>query len=180
MSPLNGQRQDFFAEVLSDAIGIQPAIRMPARSRQNWIAFMSGPFGYWALSAAALGRLRVEAYIDTGHKKFNKELFDEFASNAEKWNRAVGFPLSWDRLDDKRASRIATYRELDLNDAASRSEARQWSSAALVAMFNALNEPLRARARQIRHAAAAVVDAAETKAHDDGSGPSLATDDLNV
>ena len=47
---------------------------------ENWLSFAAGPFGYWSLSIASLGRLRVEAYLDTGSAETTKHLFDEFAS----------------------------------------------------------------------------------------------------
>ena len=60
-----------------------------------------------------------------------------------------------------------------MSNAASRGEARAWAASAVVAMFNAMNEPLRTRARLIRQAAAAADDAAEAKVHDDGSEPTV-------
>src|SRR4051812_35210560 len=74
---VNAIRQDFFAEVLTDVVVARPTIRMPTRGTQNWISFAAGPWGYWALSIAAAGRLRIEAYIDSGDANLNKILFDE-------------------------------------------------------------------------------------------------------
>ncbi len=42
VSALNAARQDFFAEVLTEVNAELPAIRVPARSRTNWIALSSG------------------------------------------------------------------------------------------------------------------------------------------
>src|SRR3954469_16147397 len=39
----------------------------------------------------------------------NKALFDELHVQASAWEVRVGCPLSWERLDDKRASRVAAY-----------------------------------------------------------------------
>jgi hypothetical protein len=132
VTPLNARRQDFYADLLSAVVAEQPAIRLPARGRDSWIAFASGPFGYWAVSQASDGRLRLEAYLDTGDKTLNKRLFDEFASSADRWNNAVGMELSWERLDDRRASRIAAYHPLALDDEVAREAARQWAVSALL------------------------------------------------
>jgi hypothetical protein len=181
VSPLNAQRQDFFAEVMADVIAQHPTIRMPARSRQNWLSFASGPFGYWALSAVPEGKLRVEAYLDTGDREVTKELFDDFANDAEAWEVAVGSDLRWERLDEKRASRIAIYHPFALDDDALRDETRTWAARELSNMFSVLNEPLRTRAKVLRELAAAKQDAAMSAAHDaadiaaspDGQGASI-------
>lgn len=141
---------------------------MPTRGRDNWISFASGPFGYWAVSVASDGRLRLEAYLDTGDKALNKRLFDEFASSANEWESAVGIELVWERLDDKRASRIAAYHPLILDDEVAREAARGWAVSALLKMFKALNDQLRSRAKALRDRDSAASDAAEARAHDAG------------
>lgn len=169
VTPLNARRQDFYAEIISAVVSAQPAIRMPARGRGNWLSFASGPFGYWAISVGADGQLRVEAYLDAGDKELNKRLFDELATGAAGWEEAVGMRLSWERLDDKRASRIAAYHPLDLENEASRNATRTWSSSLLLKMFSALNDQLRSRAKALRNEASADRDAAASLAHDEGS-----------
>lgn len=117
ITPLNAQRQDLFAEVLASVNAARPGIRIPARSNANWIAFASGPFGYWSLTALPDGRLRVEAFLDSGDGALNKALFDELAAAAPSWEQRAGVPLTWERLDNKRASRIATYSDpVELTD----------------------------------------------------------------
>ena len=76
----------------------------------------------------------------------------------------VGMELTWERLDDKRASRIGRYIDLDLDDTASSAAARSSAAATLAAMFNRLNQPLRDEARRLRQAAAAARDVAEVSA----------------
>lgn len=95
-SALNAKRQDFFAEVLTALAARQPAVRVPARSRQNWLSFASGPFGYWAVSVIVDGRLRVEAYLDMGDTTLNKQLFDELYADRQRWERLAGGTLRWD------------------------------------------------------------------------------------
>ena len=150
---VNALRQDFFADVLTDVVAARPTIRMPTRSTQNWISFASGPWGYWALSIATAGRLRIEAYIDTNDANLNKTLFDELHAEAGTWEATVAYPLTWERLDGKRASRIAVYRTVtDLSDPAEREQLRAWTAGAVLALYDAMNDRLRSRARELRKA----------------------------
>lgn len=48
-------------------------------------------------------------YIDFGDREKNKRLFDELEQRKEPVEDAIGEPLRWDRMDNKRASRVAVY-----------------------------------------------------------------------
>ena len=176
ISPLNAQRQDFFADILAQVIGKQPAIRMPARNNGNWLSFAAGPFGSWSISVTAQGQLRVEAYLDSGDKERNKQLFDEMVAEAAKWEQAAGTKLSWERLDERRASRIGAYHPVDLDDDASRNEAKAWAVTTLENLFTSMNHELRSRAKAIRQTALAAQDAAATAAYDAGEPARVAVD----
>ena len=64
-----------------------------------------------SVSFTRKGRLRVELYIDTGDQARNKTAFDLLHAQAEKIEAEFGEGLSWERLDEARASRVACYRE---------------------------------------------------------------------
>lgn len=168
ISPLNARRQDLFAETLTKLIEKQPAIRMPARNNGNWLPFASGPFGSWTISVTAQGQLKVEAYLDSGESEWNERLFDEFAREATKWEQYAGSALSWEKMEGRRACRIAAYHTLDLDDDVSRTEAREWAVRTLEAMYSAMNGELRSRAQAIRRESIAARDAAAAAAHDAG------------
>ena len=53
--------------------------------------------------------MRCELYIDVGDQDSNKQLFDAFHSERNQIEQEIGRKLEWERLDDKRASRIALY-----------------------------------------------------------------------
>jgi Domain of unknown function (DUF4268) len=149
---LNAARQDFFSDVLTGLHSRQPGVRVPARGTGNWLAFASGPFGTWSIGATSGIQMRVEVYIDCGDRVRNKQLFDELQMDSRRWENAAGGPLSWERMDDKRASRIACYHELDLEDDASRSQAKAWAVTTLATLFGSMNAELRSRALAIRQA----------------------------
>jgi CBS domain-containing protein len=50
---------------------------------------------------------RVELYIDSGDATINKEIFDALLAQRDEIEAEVGHELTWQRLDNRRASRIA-------------------------------------------------------------------------
>jgi len=54
-------------------------------------------------------RYRVEIYINSGDQNKNKEIFDLTFAHMDEIVKNFGIPLIWERLDEKRASRIAYY-----------------------------------------------------------------------
>lgn len=77
-------------------------------TRQSWISAGAGvqagvSFTYvaWMTEETA-----VELYIDTGDKDENKRIFDALFAKKQEIEKAFGSSLSWERLDDKRGSRI--------------------------------------------------------------------------
>jgi hypothetical protein len=76
-------------------------------SRESWIGGASGRSGLgfnyviWMDDEAS-----VELYIDTGDGVQNKRIFDDLAAKRAEIERTFGGGLEWERLDDRRASRI--------------------------------------------------------------------------
>jgi len=84
---------------------------------QSWYMFASGFAGVNFGASFAMGnRARTELYIDGGDADKNKKLFDWLTQDKEKIEAEFGEPLEWERLDDKRASRIALYRPGSVED----------------------------------------------------------------
>lgn len=96
---------------------------------QNWYSFSSGVKGIvTSNSFADDNRVRVEVYIDFGDKERNKALFDHLKGQEASIEKDFGAPLTWERLDAKRASRIAFYREGSIEQSSeSLAAIRQWS-----------------------------------------------------
>ena len=55
-------------------------------------------------------------YIDTGDADENKAFFDLLHDDREAIVSQYGQELEWERLDDKRACRIAVYRDGSIED----------------------------------------------------------------
>ena len=62
------------------------------------------------------GRSRVELYIDTTDRDWNKQLFDRLEERKGDLESQFGETLEWERLDDKRVSRIAVVRPGSIDD----------------------------------------------------------------
>jgi len=96
---------------------------------QSWYAFSSGVRGViFSNSFAQGGKVRAEVYIDLQDKDQNKNLFDRLLEQQAAIEKEYGTGLKWERLDDKRASRIAAYREGSIDAPTEmRAELLQWS-----------------------------------------------------
>lgn len=84
---------------------------------QNWLAIRSGVSGCHAsANFTADGRLRHEFYIDRATQEECKALFDHLFAQRETFEARYGRPLEWDRLDHRKASRVADYIDADVMD----------------------------------------------------------------
>lgn len=101
---------------------------------QNWYTFKSG---HWAIGFGASFGLRdrvlTEIYIDTGDAETTKALFDSFFDVKGDVERAFGAELSWERLDNRRASRIGFYRDGSIQSSEEELDSiREWMIANLL------------------------------------------------
>jgi hypothetical protein len=84
---------------------------------QSWYTFPSGfPGIVYGNRFAAGGRVRVELYIDRPNASINKSIFDGLAKQRADIEDEIGENLAWERLDERRASRIAVYRSGAITD----------------------------------------------------------------
>lgn len=94
---------------------------------QSWYSFSSGINGFlYSASFAQGGKIRTEIYIDKRDMDKNKETYDDLMKSRKEIETEFGTSLSWERLDEKRASRIAAYREGAIDDAEQHGEYRRW------------------------------------------------------
>lgn len=139
---------DFFSELLSMLkISAPFPIRQSSPDGFNWIIITRIPKGasqtaFLGVSFARRGRFRVELYIDTGNKTLNKALFDALYQRKSiilnELTPMLG-SLEWERIDDKRASRIAIYRSGAIGERAEKlAELRTWATDAAIRLFNSM------------------------------------------
>ena len=110
--------QEFFADLLAQLKSRKPGITHANKaSPANWFSFSAGKSGFaYSFSFAQDNRFRVELYIDTGDKETNKRAFDMFIGQKNEIENELGIPVAWERLDDRRASRIAAYQGGKIED----------------------------------------------------------------
>jgi hypothetical protein len=137
-----------FFEAMFDSVAIRrPGFRIPKFGYENWVGFAAGPFGFYDVAFTANGAVRAGIYLDMQERTFTKRLFDDLFAERLAVETAVGRILSWERLDDRRASRIVDYREI--RDLGSRDERRvvaDWAAETVVKLMEALDDRLRSTA----------------------------------
>jgi len=77
---------------------------------QSWFGFSAGKSGFsYAFAFTQTDQFRVELYIDVQHKDQNEEYFKALETDADAIAQVIGLPVSWEKLIEKRACRIAVY-----------------------------------------------------------------------
>jgi hypothetical protein len=138
-----------FFESMFDSVAIRrPGFRIPKFGYENWVGFAAGPFGFYDVAFTANGAVRAGVYLDMQERTATKRLFDDLFSERLAVETAVGRILSWERLDDRRASRIVDYREVrDLDNLQDRRALADWAAETVVKLMEALDDRLRSTAQ---------------------------------
>ena len=105
-------RLEFWKELLKE-INKQPnSFQNCSPSKDNWISAGSGISGVTFNFVISNYYARTEVYISRNSKEQNKLIFDELLSKKSEIEKTFGENLQWERLDNKKASRI----KHELND----------------------------------------------------------------
>lgn len=120
-------------------------IREASPDGASWIVIQTVPRGGGALSSFVFSfsrdkRLRVELYLDLGDKTQTKTAFAALFSRKEQFEAALG-PIEWERLDNRRASRLALYHEGHIADDKGHAQLRKWAAETMVKFYNTLAKP---------------------------------------
>jgi len=75
-------------------------------SKENWVSTGAGVSGLALSYVIRMNDAQVELYIDRCDKEENKGIYDELLAGKERVEQAFGGPLDWQRLDERRASRV--------------------------------------------------------------------------
>jgi hypothetical protein len=141
-------RHGFFQTMFESVARRKPGFRVPKFGYENWVGFAAGPFGFYDVAFTANGAVRAGVYLDMQERTATKRLFDDLFSERMAIETAVGRILSWERLDDRRASRVVDYREVrDLANSEEQRRAAEWAAETVVALMDALDTRLRSTAQ---------------------------------
>lgn len=111
----------------------------------NWLALAYFPSSRQRinLSFTHHQRLRLEFYIDTSNGDENKCIFDALVGHRAIIESRMERPLEWERLENRRASRIALYTEGSINDEPEKiEELSDWAVENAMRLYQAIREPL--------------------------------------
>jgi hypothetical protein len=129
---ISGKRssyQEFFQALIDQLREKHRFTNAKAGQPQNWYSFSSGTKGFtYAMSFAQSGELRAEIYIDRFDRAKNEAAFDALAAHKGAIETEFGEQLRWERLENRRACRIACYATGAIDDSAEQLEQhRKWA-----------------------------------------------------
>jgi hypothetical protein len=121
--------RDYFQALIDELREAHDFTRAKKARPQSWYSFSAGQSGFsYGTSFALNGRVRAEIYIDLSDSEVNKRIFDQMHANKDELESEFGEDFEWERLDDRRASRIAVYREGAIDDSEADLEGiRKWA-----------------------------------------------------
>lgn len=104
---------DFFSKLIN-RLNQEPGFeeKHPLPDGSNWffvksVRVQDRTIAYFNFSFSRQSKFRVELYIDTNEQALNKRLFDALSQRRREIESALGHELLWQRLNSKRASRVA-------------------------------------------------------------------------
>lgn len=103
--------RDFFVDMLERIKARPPRVTNATKvGYQSWFTTPSGKGGFtFGLAFVRGQKFQIELYIDMGNRETNKQVFDEISLGEVAINEELGATLDWQRLDQRRASRVAWY-----------------------------------------------------------------------
>ena len=133
---------DFFGELQKD---LRRYVNFPIKDASpdgaNWIVIAKAPrtgqtFASYVISFSRTKKLRVELYLDLLDKEKTKQVFESLLEKKSELISQVG-TLEFERLENRRASRIALYKDGQITDENILSELRRWAVETIYKLYNA-------------------------------------------
>lgn len=129
---VSGKRQsylEFFQALIDELRDKHRFTNARAGQAQNWYSFASGVRGFqYGMSFAQGGELRAEVYIDRQDAAWNTAAFERLFDERAAIENEFGESLRWERLESKRACRVACYASGSIADSADVLEQhRKWA-----------------------------------------------------
>ena len=110
--------QRFFQQLLDELREKYRFTNARVGQPQNWYSFSTGKRGLqYGISFAAGNRIHAELYIDVGDSTQNASVLDALLEKRTSLETEFGEPLEWEKMEGRRACRIAVYRSGSIEDA---------------------------------------------------------------
>jgi hypothetical protein len=129
VSPRGERYREFFQPLIDTLRERHKFTNVRKAQPQNWYSFSAGYGQRITYGANFTGQkqARVEVYIDDGNGERNARLLEDLEMHKEEIESALGETLDWQRLDNRRACRIAFDRPGSIeDDADTLSEIQEW------------------------------------------------------
>lgn len=137
---------NFYSKLL-DELHKNPGFKFknPSPDGASWIIIQSiqangTSFGSFSFAFSRDKRFRVELYLDLWDQTMTKVAFDILFSQKEEFETQIG-PIEWERLDNRRASRIAIYHEGQITDTKKLAELCEWGSKTMIKFVEVFQKP---------------------------------------
>ena len=147
----------FFSKLLTELRGKADfSVKDVSPDGTSWIVIKNistqgGVTSYFTYSFARDRRFRVELYLDFIDKTQTKAVFDRLFLQKDKIESVVG-PIEWERLNDRRASRLAVYHEGNITDVKNHPELQKWAAEMMVKFYNTLAKPTEEAINEVKNA----------------------------
>ena len=119
-------------------------------SKDHWLASATGVSGCGYNLIFSKNEARVELYLQRPQATENKWIFDQLEREKQKIEDRFQAELQWQRLDDKKASRISYAHPFDGFSDENWPEMIEWLCKHVVKLEEAFSEPLRRLKRQLK------------------------------
>lgn len=133
---------DFFTDLRSDLQSAGLASKREVKPKNMYVFATGKNRAYYNFVFNRDDRCSVEVTLESD-KEVNKRVFDNLFAKKEEIENSIGEEISWERLDEKRFSRIAVYRDGSINEEQDKlDELRKWAVEKAVKFYGAIDKHL--------------------------------------
>jgi hypothetical protein len=120
--------QIYFQKLIDDLRNIYQFTSAKVGQPQNWYSFSSGIKGiYYGANFTATGKARAEIYIDVAESDTNESILQSLIDTKDVYVQEFHEDIHWEKLDGKRACRVALYKDGSIMDSEEElEEIRKW------------------------------------------------------
>ena len=141
-------RKKYWGELLDDFNKVSHQFQNVNPGTDHWLSSGSGVSGIPFNFIVTKTYVSVELSISTFDKDANKKIYDNLFILKDEIEKDYGKPLCWQRLDDKKMSRISSRLEnVDITNKESWEEIKKFQCEAMSKLYNALHDRLKKAAK---------------------------------